>query len=342
MSKNIVYLIGAGRMGLAHARALLELGYSLDGVCDPNLDACNRIGDEFGVAVSCRFSDATKMFETLGAADLVIVATTADTHCELVCLAARASVKAILCEKPMAVSVEQCNKMIEVCGESGARLAINHQMRFMPQYVLVKDIFDQDKLGRLASINVVAGCFGLAMNGSHYIEAFNYLTGTWPSRVSANFTGDPFQNPRGPNYFDQGGDFHFVSDSSQRLHLSVGHDQGHGMTTIYAGRYGHVFVDELQGEMIVTSRLPEHREQPVTRYGMPWERQTITFPQADNVEPSRKVIAALMEGDGYPSGENGRKVVESLVAAYASEQKNGQYVKTALENDKIKQTFPWA
>ncbi|WP_156111639.1 Gfo/Idh/MocA family protein [Thalassospira australica] len=342
MSNKSVYLIGAGRMGRSHAQAALELGYSLQGVCDPRLEARDRLGEEFNVPPQYRFAEASEMLETLDAADLVIVATTADTHCDLVCRAANAFAKAVLCEKPMAVSLEQCDQMIKTCQEKGTRLAVNHQMRFMPQYKIVKSILNDGRLGELTSMNVVGGCFGLAMNGSHYIEAFNFLADVWPSRVSAIFTGVAFQNPRGPQYFDQAGDFYFTSEQGQRLSMSIGHDQGHGMTVMYAGNYGHIFVDELQGEVIVTSRLKEHRNQPLTRYGMPWARETISFPQSDNVEPTRKVIAALMAGEGFPSGQNGRNVVASLVAAYHSASTNGQFVDAVLDTEMTRKNFPWA
>lgn len=342
MNSKSVYLIGAGRMGRAHAQAAVDLGLSLEAICDTRKEVRDSLADDFGVATSKCFSDAKKMFDSLGGAELVIVATTADTHCELVCLSASSSSKAVLCEKPMAVSVDQCNRMIDACKKAGTSLAVNHQMRFMPQYKLVEKELESGGLGSLASMNVVAGCFGVAMNGSHYIEAFNYLTGTWPSRVSGYFTGEPFQNPRGPHYFDQAGEFLFISEGGQRLKLSIGHDQGHGMTSMYASQFGHVFVDELQGEMIVTSRLSEHQSQPITRYGMPWDRKTIIFPQADNVRPTRDVMSALIQGQNYPSGENGRKIVASLAAAYASAQKNSVLVSIGSDESFDGQVFPWA
>ena len=51
-------------------------------------------------------------------------------------------------------------------------------MRFMAQYTVVRDELATGKFGPLASMTVTAGCFGLAMNGSHYCEAFAWLTGS--------------------------------------------------------------------------------------------------------------------------------------------------------------------
>jgi predicted dehydrogenase len=335
-------LIGAGRMGRSHAQALRNLGGNLTAMCDVSEEARGKIGTEFSVGTTNRFAAAEKLFEKLGPVDLVLIATTADSHARLVQLAAAAGAKSILCEKPLATSVADCDAMIAACAASGTRLAVNHQMRFMDQYRLVKEEFATGALGRLASMTVVGGCMGLAMNGSHYIEAFNYLTGARPREVTAWFTGAPFANPRGPAFFDQAGEVRVVADSGQRFNLMIGHDQGHGMTATYAGAYGHVFVDELQGEMIVTSRRPEHREQPPTRYGMPWDRRTVKFPQADNAGTTQSVIAALASGQNYPSGEDARRVIAVLAACYASHENGHRPVAVDALGEAARRTFPWA
>lgn len=336
-----VTLIGAGRMGRAHALAARELGLQIDAVCDIKEDAAERLGEEFGVMAARRSTDPKRVFEG-GVSGLVIIATTADTHHSLTCAAASAGAEYILCEKPMATSIAQCSEMISVCGAHRTRLAINHQMRFMAQYNLVSDVIASGAIGRLGSMNVVAGNFGLAMNGSHYIEAFHFLTGTWPASVSGWFAGDSIPNPRGPKFFDQAGEFRFVGTAGQRLSLSIGSDQGHGMTVTYAGEYGHIFVDELEGEAIITSRIPEHRGQPTTRYGMPWARQTRRFPQADNVAPTKAVMAALLSGSGYPDGASGKKIVSSLAACYVSAETG--HVPAVVESDGAVATrqFSWA
>lgn len=341
LQSKTVTLIGAGRMGRAHALAAQKLGLSLDALCDTRAEALKEIGDQFGVAENRRFKDAQTLFAS-GVDGTVLIATTADTHCILTCGAAKSGAKAILCEKPMASSVAQCDEMIATCADVGTRLAINHQMRFMSQYKIVKQVLDSGKLGRLGSMNVVAGNFGLAMNGSHYIEAFHFLTGSWPVSAAAWFAAEKLPNPRGPNFFDQAGEFRFLGESGQRLTFSIGPDHGHGMTVTYAGEYGHIFVDELEGEAIITSRLPEHRAMPSTRYGMPWERETVRFPQADNVEPTRAVISALIAGNNYPNGQSGRNIVAALAACHASADLGNRTMVLAENEAASDRCFSWA
>src|SRR5262245_45705358 len=102
-------LIGVGRMGRAHARALQSLGLAANALCDTREDVLASAGAELGVPSERRFLRPEPLFEAMGPAGLVIVATTADSHCELVCRAAAAGAALILCEKPMATSVADCD-----------------------------------------------------------------------------------------------------------------------------------------------------------------------------------------------------------------------------------------
>lgn len=336
-------LIGAGRMGMAHLQAARNIGLTAAAICDVaeanRAKAAAAAGD---IAAGRLFDDSERMFAAHPGAELVVIATTANSHRQLVEQAARAGARHILCEKPMATSVSDCEAMIAACRAGGSKLAINHQMRFMAQYTVVRDELATGRFGPLASMTVTAGCFGLAMNGSHYCEAFAWLTGSPIVSASAWFSGEPFNNPRGPQFFDQAGEMRFASADGRRLILNIGNDQGHGMTAMYAARFGHIFVDEFEGLCLATARKPEHQAMPVTRYGMPWDRWQRQFPQADNVGPTEAVMRALLEGGDYPDGEDGRGVVAALAAAYRSAEAGSIPVNVASLGDDTSRQFPWA
>jgi predicted dehydrogenase len=329
-------------MGMAHLQASLNLGLRVAAVCDVSAANLTRAAGAASLSQDQLFSNSADLFAAHSRADLVIVATTADSHRALVEQAAASGARHILCEKPMATSVADCDAMIDACGKSGSALAINHQMRFMPQYTVVRDELATGRFGPLASMAVTGGCFGLAMNGSHYCEAFAWLTGSPIVSASAWFSGQPFNNPRGPAFFDQAGEMRFVSADGRRLILNIGNDQGHGMTSMYATRFGHMFVDEFEGICYATARKPEHQPMPVTRYGMPWDRWERRFAQADNVGPTEAVMRALLDGSGYPSGEDGRNVVAALAAAYKSVSSGHLPVNVADLGADARQQFPWA
>jgi predicted dehydrogenase len=330
-------------MGMAHLKAAQNIGLVPEAICDqsdPNrAKAAAAAGD---LAPDRLYADAATMLAAHRDADLVVIATTADSHRALVELAAAAGARHILCEKPMATSVADCDAMIAACEASGTALAINHQMRFMAQYTVVRDELSAGNFGALASMTATGGCYGLAMNGSHYCEAFSWLTGSPIVSATAWFSGEPFNNPRGPAFFDQAGEMRFVAAGGQRLILNIGNDQGHGMTAMYAARFGHLFVDEFEGVCYATSRKPEHQAMPVTRYGMPWDRRELKFPQADNVGPTEAVMRAMLDGRDYPSGQSGRNVVAALAAAYKSAASGSCPVNIADLGADERRQFPWA
>lgn len=335
-------MVGAGRMGMAHLQAARNAGLQPVAICDVSEPNRAKAAATVNLAGDALFADAATLFRAHRHADLVVIATTADSHRVLVEQAAAAGAKHILCEKPMATSVADCDAMIAACRTSGTRLAINHQMRFMAQYTVVRDELATGKFGPLASMTVTAGCFGLAMNGSHYCEAFAWLTASPIVTATAWFSGEPFNNPRGPNFFDQAGEMRFQSSDGRRLILNIGNDQGHGMTAMYATRFGHLFVDEFEGLCVATARKPEHQAMPVTRYGMPWDRWERRFPQADNVGPTEAVMRALLAGKDVPDGVAGRNVVAALAAAYKSAASGNTPVNVSELGDYQRRQFPWA
>ncbi len=342
LSEKSFGIIGAGRMGRAHIQAAQSLGMVCKFICDvdhSNLTAAKDI---------CNASE-TKIFESLEklqaefvSTDLVVVATTTDVRANIVQMFASKPIQAILCEKPMASSVYECSSMIELCRKAGIRLAVNHQMRYMDQYTIIADALKSGRYGELCSMTVVGGCFGLAMNGSHYIEAFNWLSNSTPKAVTAWFAKSDLPNPRGPHFRDQAGEARLISTSGQRLLLNCGVDQGHGMTVVYATSYGHLFVDELNGYCHGAYRKEKYRDLPSTRYGMPVEEDRITFDPADNIHPTSRVISDLMLDANYPDGNAGKNVVSSLVAMWESVDSGNSTVTVSKLGNKVKRKLPWA
>jgi predicted dehydrogenase len=91
--------------------------------------------------------------EALDLADVVDICLPTDLHAEFIIKAAEAG-KHVFCEKPMARTVEEAEKMARVCRERNVRLMIGHCIRFWPEYALLKEIVDDQRLGALLSINL--------------------------------------------------------------------------------------------------------------------------------------------------------------------------------------------
>lgn len=336
-----VAVIGTGRMGRRHIQVVKELGLTLVGICDLSLKSLALATQEQGVSEQIHFTDPHLMLNETNP-ECVIVATTAPTHCEYTCLAAKAGARYILCEKPMGVSLAECDRMIGICQAHGARLAINHQMRFMQQYTEPKCIVHSEPFGGLSSVTVVAGNFGMAMNGTHYFEMFRYMTDEAPLEVTAWFSTEKVPNPRGPQFQDRAGAVRLTTASGKRFYMEVGADQGHGGKVIYAGPYGQLVVDELAGTMNLAVREEQYRDLLTTRYGMPWVETVHKIESADSVGPSRAVLDALLRDKNPPTGEDGRLAVAALVAAYVSDENGHIPVRLDDANLPRERVFLWA
>jgi predicted dehydrogenase len=79
--------------------------------------------------------------------EAVYVATPVHLHAEQVVAAARAG-KHVLCEKPLAMSVAECDRMIEACDASGVRLGVAYYRHFYPAVGRIKAVLGSGEIGR--------------------------------------------------------------------------------------------------------------------------------------------------------------------------------------------------
>jgi predicted dehydrogenase len=333
-------VVGLGRMGLRHLQVVQDLGLDLVGVADQRAEARSDALNQ-QIPQDRIHSDGLAMIQR-ERPELVVIATTAPAHCDLVCCAAENGARIILCEKPMAVSIAQCDRMIATCKRMGTRLAVNHQMRFMEQFTAPKDLIESEAIGGFSSQTVIAGNFGMAMNASHYIEAFRFLTGERPVSVAAWFSDEKVINPRGAEFEDRGGALRLLTRSGRRFYLESSPDQGHGVFAVYSGPFGRVEVDEVAGRMRSVARESADRELPSSRIATPSVITEYQIKPVDALTPTRALMEALLANHDYPNGEIGRSVIELLVAAHLSHERGGETI--TLEGLKLPrdQTFPWA
>ncbi|NMM45574.1 Gfo/Idh/MocA family oxidoreductase [Rhodospirillaceae bacterium KN72] len=336
-------VFGLGRMGLRHVEVLKSSGLEILAAVDPSPDARKAAAERFDIESDRLVPDVESVRSVLGGADVAIVSTTAPSHAELTVLASEAGVPNILCEKPMATSIAEAQEMLSVCRRNGTRLAINHQMRFLPHYSWAKDCFDADtKLGDLSGITVTAGNFGLAMNASHYFELFRYTAGESVSSVQAWFDDTVLPNPRGPDFADRSGCIRATTESGKRLYIDFSADQGLGLRLTYAGRFGQLFMDELAGCYDLTYRKDEFRDRPTTLYALPSEHEQGAVEPTDALASSREMLNALLSGGDYPTGEDGLAVMRCLVACHLSADAGGAVIPVTQTAGAADRVFPWA
>jgi predicted dehydrogenase len=89
----------------------------------------------------------TDLDELLGAdVDVVVIGTPTPSHPELVIRAAAAG-KHVLCEKPMALTLKECQAMIDACKTAGVQLAIGHTIRFFGTFRSVRRLVTEGVIG---------------------------------------------------------------------------------------------------------------------------------------------------------------------------------------------------
>jgi len=135
-----VGIIGCGGISPLHLRVYKNLkNVEVVGLCDLNLKRARNLAAMFQITKT--FGDYWDMFEKEDL-DLVDVCTPVSTHARIVCDVAKASVPAIFVEKPMALDVSECEKMMKEVKKHGSKLCVGHNQIFSPHIQKAKSMVD--------------------------------------------------------------------------------------------------------------------------------------------------------------------------------------------------------
>jgi UDP-N-acetyl-2-amino-2-deoxyglucuronate dehydrogenase len=152
MKKIKFALIGCGRIGQRHAEHVSNKAV-LTAVCDTDSEKASQLGKVY----SCPYySRIEELLATEKDVDVMSICTPNGLHAEHTIKSLRAGLH-VLCEKPMALSVQDCGEMIKEAEKANKRLFIVKQNRFNPPVEAVKKAIDEGKLGKLYSIQL--SCF---------------------------------------------------------------------------------------------------------------------------------------------------------------------------------------
>ena len=153
-------IIGFGFMGRMHYRCWDGMaGAEVAAVCDSNAEVLEQLGESTGNIEGAQtnidpssFNFYTDFDKMLSKEQLDAVAITLPTnlHPDFSAKALKAGVN-VFCEKPMALTIDECEKMIAAAKESGKILMIGHCLRFWPEYVKIKEIIDSGKYGKVVA-----------------------------------------------------------------------------------------------------------------------------------------------------------------------------------------------
>ena len=155
-----VGLLGAGSIAIyRHAPELAAHPCAeVTAIYDPILERAEDLADEYGAKVA----DSEKAILENKKIDAVVVATPNAHHARLTIAALKAG-KHVLCEKPMATSLADADKMIKTAQKTGRKLMIGHNQRLMAPHVKARQLLASGELGRVLTFRTSFGHAGPEM-----------------------------------------------------------------------------------------------------------------------------------------------------------------------------------
>lgn len=197
-------IIGLGLVATEHIAAYRKLdNVHIVSVCDVNADVAAAWGRALGASHHADYRDLL----TQGGIDLVLVLTPASTHRPIVEAAAACGFP-ILCEKPLAVTVEDGEAMVAACARHGVKLFYGSIYRYLPAVRTAKALIEQGAIGdiQVMTEQMIGGNgaaayrqlnpvhyphggpggtgMGLVDHGVHLIDIFSWFAGGPPELVS--------------------------------------------------------------------------------------------------------------------------------------------------------------
>lgn len=139
-------------MGTAHAAGWAQTGAKIVGFLAETMQEAEPLATQHGAVVY-------KSLEALlRDVDVLDICTPTHLHYEQTLMAAEAKVH-VVCEKPLALTVDQGRTMIAACKQAGVRLLVAHVVRFFPEYALAQQIVAHGEIGRPGIIRLHRGSY---------------------------------------------------------------------------------------------------------------------------------------------------------------------------------------
>lgn len=147
-----IAVIGCGVVAEGHLHAIAASSdWNLAAVVETHPQRLQQVVNQYQPQHS--FSDYRELLETVPL-DAVVVATHVETHYEIALAALERGIH-VLCEKPMAQSLEQCREMCEVAARYNRLLAVNFNTRSSDPYLTVKQMIEQHDIGAIRVVRFV-------------------------------------------------------------------------------------------------------------------------------------------------------------------------------------------
>lgn len=328
-------IIGAGLIADFHAKAIQSLPNArLAGICGTNDKKAKALSEKY----NCRSFSGTEELLSSPDIDIITIATPSGAHMEPVILAAEHG-KHVICEKPLEISLERIDRMIEAHDKAGTRLGGIFNYRFHDSLSYVKEAVDSGRFGKITCASVYVPWWraesyyksswhgtrkldggGALMNQAiHMIDILQYLMG--PVESLQAYTATLAHEIE-------------VEDTAVAVLRFRSGTLGviQGMTSSFPGQFRRLEITGTNGTVIQEEnsfRIWQFADQSdrdneiASRFGQITGGGGVSDPAAIPFEPHARNIGAFLESveSGKPfmiDGPEARKAVEIILGIYKS------------------------
>lgn len=144
-------ILGAGRIGQVHARAVVSVpGAKLVAVAEPFAEVANMMRSQFG----CDIREISEIAAS-DDVDAVIICTPTDTHADLIEQFVGVG-KAVFCEKPIDLDVNRVRACLSKVDAVDGKLMLGFNRRFDPDFMALKSAIDAGRIGDVEIVTITS------------------------------------------------------------------------------------------------------------------------------------------------------------------------------------------
>ena len=263
--------------------------------------------------------------------DIATVATSDHRHADLVVDAAEAGVKGIFCEKPLATTLADADRMIAACTANNTLLSVDHTRRWWPLWHRSKELITE---GAIGTVQYVIGTLTgpramLFRNGTHLLDTVCYFADAQPAWVVSDL------EPGYEDYTEYRGDGGHDPATEPAANAYIHFENG--VKGFYIGGSKDTTVHTPQAEIVgSTGRILLASEKQGTLYQGD-EASAIEVPELavhGIVAGMQELIQVVAEGGELVSpGRAGHTVVELILGILQSQQQGNTPVKLPMPRD---------
>lgn len=186
MNYNVL-IVGAGKIGaffdtpqsqkiLTHAHAFHQhQGFNLLGFVDKNIRQAKKAALRWESKIFTSYSKIGKLFET-NRIDVICVAVPDENHFEVLEKISHFPIKIVFVEKPLAKSLTEANKILNIYRKRNIPMQVNYSRRFVPEFEKLKEKLVKGIYGKFITGTGYYGK-GFIHNGSHLIDLLRWYLG---------------------------------------------------------------------------------------------------------------------------------------------------------------------